>query len=124
MQNYLLLQTQEIGALIGCFQVHTTTTYCVVRHMDPVVTPDGVPLLNEYDCPLMTRTSIVRFIPSVQVVRSVSVVHQCDRGCKTADTSTTTTVERQQVSVRKTIFQHDWNNDLYCLNVYCMHSDT
>eukprot|EP00731_Ephydatia_muelleri_P000341 Em0001g341a len=61
----------EIGLLVACFQVNVAT-FCVVRHMEPVLTPEGAPVLNEFECPLMTRTNILRFIPSEDVNEDIS----------------------------------------------------
>eukprot|EP00731_Ephydatia_muelleri_P003526 Em0001g3526a len=101
----------EIGLLVACFQVDMAT-FCVVRHMEPVLTPEGAPVLNEFECPLMTHTNILRFIPSEDVKTSVSLVHQYDLRCKAMNTITATTVERHKISVTKTVFHHNWNNDM------------
>ncbi|KAL5518020.1 hypothetical protein EMCRGX_G003686 [Ephydatia muelleri] len=101
----------EIGLLVACFQVDMAT-FCVVRHMEPVLTPEGAPVLNEFECPLMTHTNILRFIPSEDVKTSVSLVHQYDLRCKAMNTITATTVERHKISVTKTVFHHNWNNDI------------
>ena len=93
-------------------------TFCVVRHMEPVLTPEGAPVLNEFECSLMARTNILQFIPSEAVKTSVSLVHQCDLQCKATNTITATTVERHKISVTKTVFRHNWNNDMYCLNIF------
>ena len=97
-------------------------TFCVVRHMEPVLTPEGAPVLNEFECPLMTHTIILRFITSEDVKTSVSLVYQCDLRCKATNTITATTVERHKISVTKTVFHHNRNNDMYCLNIFCMHN--
>ena len=61
-------------------------SFCIVHHMDLVVTPARVPLLSEYDCHF--KYSVVH--PK----SSCRSVHQCDHRCTTTDTDTTTTVER------------------------------
>jgi hypothetical protein len=107
--------------MVGCFETEMATL-CVIRHMEPMETPLGGPMLNHYECPLMTRTSIIRFVSSNLVHRSVSVVHECDSGCAIqAEANATAIVERRAVSVKKTSFLHNWNNDLYCYNIFCMH---
>ena len=107
--------------MVGCFETEMATL-CVVRHMEPMEVPLGGPMLNPYECPLMTRTNIIRFVFYNLVDRSVSVVHECDSRCAIQEeASATATVERRAVSIKKTSFLHNWNNDLYCFNIFCMH---
>ena len=107
--------------MIGCFETEMATL-CVVRHMEPMEVPLGGPMLNPYECPLMTRTKIICSVSSNLVDRSVSVVHECDSRCAIQEeASATATVERSAVSIKKTSFLHNWNNDLYYYNIFCMH---
>ena len=107
--------------MVGCFETEMATL-CVVRHMEPMEVPLRGPMLNPYECPLMTRTNIIRFVISNLVDRSVSVAHECDsRSAIQEEASANATVERRAVSIKKTSFLHNWNNDLYCYNIFCMH---
>ena len=86
--------------MVGCFETEMATL-CVVRHMEPM----GGPMLNPYECPLMTRTNIIYFVSSNLVDRSVSVAHECDSRCAIQEeASATATVERRAVSIRKLLF--------------------
>ena len=54
------------------------------------------PVFNSSDCPLLLRTNIIRLVPAACLNHAVSVVHQCDK------------------------YEHNWKNNNYCFNVYCM----
>ena len=49
-----------------------------------------------------------------------SVAHQCDSRCGWLEKDQPTQVERELISVNTTVFEHNWNNNKYCFNVYCM----
>lgn len=61
-------------------------------------------------------------VPSICISHSVSVMHECSVSCVFRHVNTTATVERREVRTRKLCFVHDFSNNLYSLNVYCMHS--
>ena len=52
--------------MVGCFETEMATL-CVVRHMEPMEVPLGGPMLNPYECLLMTRTNIIRFVPCLKL---------------------------------------------------------
>ena len=80
----------------------------------------NVPVLNEYECPLLTLSTTVVFVHSTAISTAISVMHQCSDTCSFVRTSCFENRERESVSTNKLVFQHDWSNNLYCLNVYCM----
>ena len=106
-----------MGILAACFNATgeiRDKSFCVVQlleHMDC----SGVQVCNEYGCPLL---SLFQFVPSDCISHSVSVVHECSSTCVFRRINTTTIVERKHV---KSCFVHDLSNNLYALNVYCMH---
>lgn len=114
----------DIGLLAACFTAPRETihkSFCVVQqleHMDSY----GIPVCNEYDCPLLTLSNLFRCIPSICISHSVSVVHECSASCVFRRIITTAIVERRRVQTQKLSFVHDFSNNLYALNIYCMHS--
>ena len=46
-------------------------SYCVVNTFDV----GGHQLINEFDCPLLELTETFEVVPSVDVLKSVSVIH-------------------------------------------------
>ena len=78
------------------------------------------PILNEQDCPLIQSTNIIMVINSKDIVAPVSLVHQCTSTCKFSLQTVTTTIERKSAEQNRLIFKHDFINDIYCINNYCM----
>ena len=80
----------------------------------------GDNLLNEYDCPILTMTNLIYCIPSSSVHCSVSVVHECTDSCVFVSDNVCKDVEHEKVSIAQLCYHHDWSNNMYCLNIYCM----
>ena len=77
--------------------------FCLVRYLEPVLSGTE-PVLNEWGCPLLTLTNVIRCTASTLVSCAVSVVHQCDSQCVLAEQETTSRIERQLVTQKKTVF--------------------
>ncbi|KAL5500101.1 hypothetical protein EMCRGX_G011604 [Ephydatia muelleri] len=112
--------SQETGTFCGSFQAEIGT-FCVIHHMEPIVDAQQQ-LVNSFDCPLLLRTNIIHLVPAACLKHAVSVVHQCDSRCGWMEKDQPTQVERELISVNTTVFEHEhnWNNNKYCFNVYCM----
>ena len=95
-------------------------TFCVIRHMEPIVDAKQKRVFNSFDCPLLLRTNIIHLVPAACLKHAVSVVHQCDSRCRWLEKDQPTQVERELISVNTTVFEHNWNNNKYCFNVHCM----
>ena len=82
------------------------------------------PITDDFECPLLSLTNTVYLVPanSIRIQVAVSIMHQCTNTCKFTETAVNRTIEREQVNVdnRSLVFKHDWSNDLYCLNIFCM----
>ncbi|KAL5496712.1 hypothetical protein EMCRGX_G013056 [Ephydatia muelleri] len=108
----------QVGVFLGCFE-NEGKCFCIVRYMEPVM--NGTALrLNQFDCPLFTLTNILRVLPSVNISCSISVVHQCSTTCVLKEKAVETTLERHKVTQNTLFLSHDWSNNLYCYNVFCM----
>lgn len=75
---------------------------------------------NDFDCPLLILTKDIDCVTPTSLVRSVSIVHQCSSSCVFKETVSRTLVEREAIESRRIVFEHDWSNDVFCLNNYCM----
>eukprot|EP00731_Ephydatia_muelleri_P027586 Em0019g459a len=62
----------EVGILLSCFE-SDSTRYCMVQHMDPHMVASGQPCLNQFDCPLLTLTKVIRVLSPAAIVRAISV---------------------------------------------------
>ena len=113
----LQLQVQY-GVLLLC-AAKGGSWFCLVQEFEEMQV-DGIPITNDYDCPLLNLTSCVRSITPLAIARSVSIVHECTNSCSFVQCQTRQRVERCSVLVHKLAFQHDFSNTLYGLNIYCM----
>ena len=79
-------------------------------------------ILNDFDCPLLSLTKTLYFATPKSLVCSVSVVHECSSSCVfRRQRSSATTVEREKVlNESSLVYEHDWSNEIVCLNMYCM----
>lgn len=112
----------EFGVLAACFKVREGgSSYCIIQLFEPMDN-FGTPLTNEYDCPLLSLTGLFRCVSSYSVVQTVSIIHECTSTCTIKHVATTSQVERLSIESQKDVFVHDYTNNLFSLNIYCMHS--
>ena len=80
----------------------------------------GTAILNDRDCPLLTSMNYIRGIAPSSVVSAVSIVHECTTDCKYTNCKATI-IERETVTISNGLnLVHDYSNNFFCLNVYCM----
>ena len=75
---------------------------------------------NDYDCPMLCLSDSLILIPSMQDIRPVSILHLCNSDCTFKSSVTAHVIERTSVNVSSLSFQHNYCNDLYFYNIYCM----
>ena len=76
--------------------------------------------MNELDCPLIEESHRYAVIPSVSVLHSISILHECGTSC-TLQTSLKTCMEREDIAITsRYMIKHDKNYKFYCINSYCM----
>lgn len=108
----------EYGLLLSCFAVDGES-HCLVQVFEQLQC--GLqPLINEFNCPLLTATTIIMRIASLAVISSISVAHECSTSCTFQQVHNVFPVERENVDIEGLQYVHDWNNNLFCLNVHCM----
>ena len=83
----------------------------------------GIPVSNEYDCPLLSLNCFFRCVFAHCVLQSVSIVHECTSTCMVKNVTSSCIIECLSVSSQKQLFVHNYNNtnNIYALNIYCMH---
>ena len=96
------------GALLTCFKTSDGGCICIVRGLDTLVSSDGNPINNEYDCPLLILSNVIFTVKSSEIVRSVSVVHECSETCKFVNKETPRNVEREDISLSRLEYEHDF----------------
>ena len=110
------------GVLAACFNLQRGEgSYCIIQLFEPMDT-FGISVSNEYDCSLLSLSCIFRCVFAHCVLQSVSVVHECTSTCMVKNATSSCIIERISVSSQKQLFVHDYTNNIYALNIYCMHS--
>ena len=85
-----------------------------------MVVAEDQPILNEFDCPLLTLTKTICCISCDKIYSAVSIVHMCDDSCELRTTTVTRHIERESVSLDNQLcLVHYLSNKMFCLNVYC-----
>ena len=75
------------GILIACGTMYNfPSDFCVVRTLEPVMSPNNEPILNEVECPLLALTHQLIVIKPSQIV---SIVHRCSNSCSVQEETTT-----------------------------------
>ena len=121
---YMVNTQIDTGVLAACFRVdgeNTRSSYCLVQLYEPMDS-FGIQVTNEFDCPLLSLTTLFRCISSYSIMQSVSIHHECTPSCVFRHINTSTQIERETVVSQKLVFVHDYSNNLYSFNIYCMHS--
>ena len=115
----ILIQNMYAELLL-CVQ-SGTDKLCLVRPFQPVLATDGHAVNNEFECPLLFAEQEVIVVPVHSVRCSVSIVHECGHTCVFSTQHSGRRVEREIIDSVRLQYIHDLSNNLYCLNVYCMH---
>ena len=98
---------------MSCLET-TQQTFSVARMFT------SLSITNEYDSPILALSDTLILIPSKQVLKSVSIFHLCNSDCKFVNKSSTLSIEREILTVSTLFLQHNYTNDFYFLNIYCM----
>ena len=108
----------ECGLLLSCFAVNGEG-HCPVQVFEKLQC--GLqPLVNEFNGPLLSATSIIMRVSSQAVISSISVAHECCSTCTFQQEHNRFLIEREQVDIAGLQYIHDFSNNLFCLNVYSM----
>ena len=83
-----------------------------------MVSLDGNPITNEYNCPLLILSHVIFITKSSEIVKSVSVVHECGDTCKFVNKETPRNVEREDISLSRLEYEHDFCTNF--LNIFCI----
>ena len=94
---------------------------CVVRRMDQLCI-QGTTIRSPYDCELLTMSNDTHAVHSTSILRATSIVHECSPSCNFMYTPHSVQQERENVTVNKLTFVHDYSNTTYSLNSFCMSS--
>ena len=107
--------------MVACIKLlQPDRSICVVIPFEAVLAGSEV-IYNEVDCPLLVLTKDIYFLSPFDLLSPVSVIHECSESCKFVYDDPFRLVERESVKVsNRCVFFHDWNNDMFCLNVFCM----
>ena len=66
------------GILLAVFKLQDGAVVCFIQGFQKLQSQDGArPFVNEYDCPLLELTRTIFSTPGRNILRAVSVVHEC-----------------------------------------------
>ena len=71
--------------------------FCLVRVLEPL----GV--TNEYECPLLSLTAVVKILSPHQIETAVSIIHECTETCTFVHTHTRHRIEREDVDIQRLV---------------------
>ena len=78
-------------------------------------------MLSETDCPLFELSRTIKTVEGCKMLKAVSFVQDCSRGgCHFEDVVTAVAIEREKVAQKRIVFVHDFSNNVYCYNNYCL----
>ena len=104
------------GEVVACVQTSAGNKYCFVRPLELLS------VSNEYNCPLLLRAYTIKLIRVMCVASAVSIMHECTSTCTFSDQLQPQTIERESVVHNSLTFEHDFTNDMFSLNVYCLNT--
>ena len=105
--------------ILACFKcLKTEKDMRIINPFDRLIVGDEA--VHDLDCPLLMLTQNLSFISPSAIQRPISIVHECSETCTFHQSPTFTTIECEAVDTNKIVLKHDWNNDVFCHNVYCM----
>ena len=99
-----------IGLMYKVKEYHTALFSCLNQWTH------GTQVINECDCPFIC---LFRCVSPHSIIQSVCIVHECTPTCMVKHVTTTSQVGKTISKVTKI---HDFGNNLYSFNIYCMHS--
>ena len=75
---------------------------CIIRGLEPILSSNGDPILNELDCPLMILTQTIFVTKSSSILGAVSIICECSGSCKFARRQYETSIEREELCLSST----------------------
>lgn len=112
-----LFQVQH-GLLVAVIAVQQQR-YCIVQELE-TVSVNGEPILNQFDCPLLTLSTDFYAVHPDSIITSISVIHECTTSCTFKQNSSSSRIERELISQNSLVYEHDWSHNIYCLNLFCI----
>ena len=70
----------DFGLFVASFSVREGGSYCIEQLFEPMDS-FGIPITNDYDCPLLSLTYLFHCIPAHCILQSVSLIHECSPTC-------------------------------------------
>ena len=78
----MFLLQMKYGILLECCKTTDGRCVCILRGLEAMVSPLGTAVTNEYDCPLLMLSNTVFTVKATEVLKDISVVHECTESCR------------------------------------------
>lgn len=99
--------------------VEANNNFCLIQVLEQQMHETNETVLTDYDCPVLVLSKTLRIVSSQSILSPVSIIHLCNHTCTFRNARTTRQIERQDMTIEKMIFQHNIDNIMYCLNIFC-----
>ena len=103
LQGISYFMQGDFGLFVASFSVREGGSYCIMQLFEPMDS-FGIPITNDYDCPLLSLTNLFHCIPAHYILQSISVIHECSPTCNLQCVYTSSTVERLSVSAETCLY--------------------
>lgn len=110
------------GVLLGCVSATEQTELCIVRQLEYVDSTISQQILNEAGCPLLWLTSKVIALKPTDILKPVSIVHECTSLCGVKEDTVSRHLERELTTQQVLTFRHDFSNNMFCFNIFCINN--
>ena len=82
---------------------------------------NGQQIINEQDCPLLTKSKHLLSVPSSDILSPVSIVHECT-SCRLETKRKRQKIERESIDIDTLVLAHNYKTNNFALNIYCMNN--
>ena len=110
----------DFGLFVASFSVREGGSYCIVQLFEPMDS-FGIPITNDYYCPLLSLTSLFHCIPAHYICNPFLSFMNAPQHV-IFNVYILQAQWKDFLSLHRNMFVHDFSNNLYSFNVYCMHS--
>lgn len=118
---FSLFLKPQYGELKACVKMKDNAAFCILQLFHAVDSASGEQVCNEMECPLLMKSTKLHAVSSNVILSPVSLVHNCV-SCQLEKSRKKMRIEQEEISINKLTLKHDYKNDLYGVNIYCMHT--
>ena len=109
--------------LVGCVSAsERSSEFCIVRQLEFVESTNTQPILNEAECPLLWLTSKLIAVKPTDILKPISIVHECTSLCSVKEDVVSRRLERELTTQQLLTFRHNFSNNMFSFNIFCINN--